>query len=86
LRGRRALTLKFTSISGSVRDFTDLTRTVTIIRITPDLFIDRITGRTTGTADIVIIATIIIGTIIGTNLTGIATLGWLEAISGQPNF
>lgn len=41
-----------------------------------------ITGRTIGTADIVIIATIIIGT----SLTGIATPGWLEAISGQPNF
>jgi len=69
--------LKFTSVSGSVRAIPDITLTVTIIRtgIT-------ITGRTIGTADIVIIATIIIGT----SLTGIATPGWLEAISGQPNF
>ena len=69
--------LKFTSVSGSVRAITDIIPTVTT-GITPDL----ITARTIGTADIVIIATIIIGT----SLTGIATPGWLEAISGQPNF
>jgi len=73
--------LKFTSVSGSVRAITDITLTVTIIRTGTT-----ITGRTIGTADIVIIATIIIGIIIGTSLTGIATPGWLEAISGQPNF
>src|SRR4029077_6553856 len=49
--------LKFTSVSGSVRAITDITLTVIIIRtgITPDLII---TGRTTGTAGIVIIAII----------------------------
>jgi hypothetical protein len=73
--------LKFTSVSGSGRAITDIILTVTIIRtgIT-------ITGRTTGTADIVIIATIIIGIITGANLIGIATPGWLESISSQPNF
>ena len=41
----------------------------------------------TGTAGIVIIAIIIvIPTVIGTSLTGIATLGWLEVISSQLNF
>ena len=80
--------LKFTSVSVSARAITDITLTGTIIRtgITPDLIIDPITGRT-GTAGIVIIAIIIvILTIIGTSLTGIATPGWLEAISSQPNF
>jgi hypothetical protein len=73
--------LKFTSVSDSVRAITDIILTVTIIHtgIT-------ITGRTTGTADIVTIATIIIVIITGTSLTGIATPGWLEAISSQPNF
>jgi hypothetical protein len=78
--------LKFTSVSGSVRAITDITLTVTIIRtgITTDLII---IGRTTCMAGIVIIAIIIvILTIIGTSLTGIATPGWLEAISSQPNF
>ena len=78
--------LKFTSVSGSVRAITDITLTVTIIRtgITTDLII---IGRTTGMAGIVIIAIIIvILTIIGTSLTRIATPGWLEAISSQPNF
>ena len=78
--------LKFTSVSGSVRAITDITLTVTIIRIgiTTDLII---IGRTTGMAGTVIIAIIIvILTIIGTSLTGIATPGWLEAISSQPNF
>ena len=72
--------LKFTSVSGSLRAITDITLTVTIIRtgIT-------ITDRTTGTADIVIIATIIT-VITGTSLIGIATQGWLEPISSQPNF
>jgi hypothetical protein len=73
--------LKFTSVSGSLRAITDITLTVTIIRtgIT-------ITDRTTGTADIVIIATIIT-VITGTSLIGIATPGWLEPIiSSQPNF
>ncbi len=78
--------LKFTSVSGSVRVITDITLTGTIIRtgITPDLII---TGHTTGTAGIVIIAIIIVIPIVtGTSLTGIATLGWLEVISSQPNF
>ena len=81
--------LKFTSVSGSVRAITDITLTGTIIRtgITLDLIIDPITGRTTGTAGIVIIAIIIVIPIItGASLTGIATPGWLEAISSQPNF
>jgi hypothetical protein len=80
--------LKFTSVSGSVRAITDITLTGTIIRtgITLDLIIDPITGRTT-TAGIVIIAIIIVIPIItGASLTGIATPGWLEAISSQPNF
>jgi hypothetical protein len=81
--------LKFTSVSGSVRAITaDITLTVTIIRtgITIDLIIVPITGRI-GTAGIVIIATIIVIPIItGASLTGIATLGWLEIISSQPNF
>ena len=75
--------LKFTSISGSVRDITDITLTGTITRtgITLDLIIDPITGRTTGTAGIVIIAIIIVMPIItGASLTEIATPGWLEAI------
>jgi hypothetical protein len=80
--------LKFTSVSGSVRAITDITLTGTIIRtgITLDLIIDPITGRTTGTAGIVIIAIIIIviPIITGASLTGIATPGWLEAISSQP--
>jgi hypothetical protein len=77
--------LKFTSVSDSVRAITDITLTVTIIRtaITQDL----ITARTTGTAGIDIIATIIVTRIItGISLTGIATPGWLEAISSQPDF
>ena len=55
--------LKFTSVSGSVRAITaEITLTVTIIRtgITIDLIIVPITGRTTGAAAIVIIATIIV--------------------------
>ena len=45
------------------------------------------TARTIGPAGIVIIATIIVTPIItGDSLTGIATPGWLEAISSQPNF
>jgi hypothetical protein len=78
--------LKFTSVSGSVRAITDIIHLGTIIRtgITPDLII---TGHTTGTAGIVIIAIIIVIRIVtGTSLTGIATLGWLEVISSQPNF
>jgi hypothetical protein len=53
--------LKFTSVSGSVRAITDIILTATIIRtgITPDLIIERITGRTT-TAGIVITAIIVI--------------------------
>jgi hypothetical protein len=43
------------------------------------------TGRTTGTAGIVIIAIIIV-IITGASLIGIATPGWLEAISSQPDF
>ena len=78
--------LKFTSVSGSVRVITDIILTGTIIRtgITLDLIIDPITGRTTGTAGIVIAIIIVI--ITGANLIGIATPGWLEAISSQPNF
>src|SRR5882762_752023 len=81
--------LKFTSVSGSVRAITDITLTGTLIRtgIMPDLIIDPITGHTTGTAAIVITAIIIVIPIVtGTSLTGIATPGWLEAISSQPNF
>ena len=81
--------LKFTSVSGSVRAITeDIILTGTIIRTDIiGLIIDPITGRTTGTAGIVIIATIIVIPIItGASLTGIATPGWLEAISSQPNF
>src|SRR6266403_796479 len=79
--------LKFTSVSGSVRAITDIILTGTIIRtgITLDLIIDPITGRTTGTAGIAIIAIIIV-IITGASLIGIATPGWLEAISSQPNF
>ncbi len=79
--------LKFTSVSGSVRAITDITLTGTIIRtgITLDLIIDPITGRTTGTVGIVIIAIIIV-IITGASLTVMATPGWLEAISSQPNF
>src|SRR4051794_13300591 len=80
--------LKFTSVSGSVRAITDITLTGTIvpILITIDLIIDRITGRTMGTEGIVTTAIIIVTPIItGTNLTGIAAPGWLEA-SSQPNF
>ena len=78
--------LKFTSVSGSVRAITDITLTGTIIRtgITLDLIIDPITGRTTGTAGIVIAIIIVI--ITGASLIGIATPGWLEAILSQPNF
>jgi hypothetical protein len=80
--------LKFTSVSGSVRAITDITLTGTIIRtdITLDLIIDPITGRTTGPAGIVIAIIIVIPIITGASLTGIATPGWLEAISSQPNF
>ena len=81
--------LKFTSVLGSVRVITDITLTGTLIRtgITLDLIIDPITGRTTGTVGIVMIAIItVIPIITGASLTGIATPGWLEAISSQPNF
>ncbi len=75
--------LKFTSVSGSARAITDMTLTVTIIRtgIILDLIIVPIIGRTTGTEGIVIIPIIT-----GAGLIGIATPGWLEAISSQPNF
>jgi hypothetical protein len=66
--------LKFTSVSGSVRAFTDIIHMVIIIRthITLDLIIDLITARTIGTADIA--TTIIIPIITGARvLTGIAT-------------
>ena len=60
--------------------------TITRTGITLDLIIDPITGRTTGTAGIVIIAIIIVIPIItGASLIG-ATPGWLEAISSHPNF
>ena len=68
--------LKFTSVSGLARAITDIILTGTIIRtgITIDLIIDRIIGRTTGMAGIVIIGIIIVILIItGTSLTGIAT-------------
>ena len=74
--------LKFTSVSGSVRVITDIILT----GITLDLIIDPITGRTTGTAGIVIAITIVTPIITGVSVIGIATLGWLEAISSQPNF
>lgn len=79
--------LKFTSVSGSVRGITDIILTGGIIRtgITLDLIIDPITGHITGTVGIVIIAIIIV-IITGASLIGIATPGWLEAISSQPNF
>jgi hypothetical protein len=79
--------LKFTSVSGSVRAITEIILTGTILRtgITLDLIIDHITGRTTGTVGIVIIAIIIV-IITGGSLVGLATPGWLEAISSQPNF
>jgi hypothetical protein len=74
--------LKFTSVSDSVLAITeDITLTGTLIRtgITRDLIIDPITGRTTGTAAIVITAIIIVIPIVtGTSLTGIATPGWLD--------
>ena len=72
--------LKFTSVSGSVRAITDIILTGTIIRIgiTLDLIIDPITGRTTGTAGIVIAIIIVIPIITGASLTGIATPGWLD--------
>jgi hypothetical protein len=81
--------LKFTSVSGSVRAITDITLMGTLIPtgITLHLIIDPITGRTTGTVGIVIIAII---TVIPINtdarLIGIATPGWFEAISSQPKF
>ena len=80
--------LKFTSVSGSVRAISDITLTGTLIRtgITLDLILDPLTGRTTGTAGIVIAIIIVIPIITGASLTGIATPGWLEAISSQPNF
>jgi hypothetical protein len=74
--------LKFTSVSGSVRAITDIILTGTIIRT--GITLDLITGRT-GTVGIVIIAIIIV-IITGASLIGIATPGWLEAISSQPNF
>jgi hypothetical protein len=72
---------EFTSVSGSDRAIMDITLTVTTIRTDP---IDRTTGRTTGIADIDIIA-IIIPIIIAASLIRIATPGWLEVNSGQPN-
>ena len=79
--------LKFTSVSDSVRAITDITLTDTIRTRTIDLIIDPSTARTTGTAATVITAIIIgIPIVTGTSLTGIATPGWLEAISSQPNF
>ena len=75
--------LKFTSVSGSVRDITDIIPTVTIPRtgIMPDLII----ARTIGTADIVI-TDIIIPIITGASLIGIATPGWLEIFRASPIF
>jgi hypothetical protein len=68
--------LKFTSVSDSDRAITDITLGTTIrTGITRDLII---IGRTTGMADIVIIATIIVILLTGISLTGIATTGWLE--------
>ena len=61
--------LKFSSVSGSVRAITDITLTGTTRTRITDPIIDRITGRTTGTEGIVIIAIIIVTPIItGTNL------------------
>jgi hypothetical protein len=71
--------LKFTSVSGSVRAIADTRLTGTTGTRITDLIIDPITGRITGTEGIVIIAIIIVTPIItGTNVTGIATPGWLE--------
>ena len=56
--------LKFSSVSGSVRAITDITLTGTTRTRITDLIIDRITGRTTGTEGIVIIAIIIVTPII----------------------
>jgi hypothetical protein len=80
--------LKFTSVSASVRAITDITLTGRTIRTRIiGLIIDPITGRTTGTAAIVITAITIVTLIVtGTSLTGIATPGWLETISSQPIF
>lgn len=83
--------LKFTSVSGSGRAITDIILTVIITRTdltTGPIITVPITGPTMamGTVDIVIIAGIIILIIIGANLIGIATPGWLEPISSQPNF
>jgi hypothetical protein len=55
--------LKFSSVSGLVRA-TDITRTGTTRTRITDLIIDRITGRTTGTEGIVIIAIITVTPII----------------------
>jgi hypothetical protein len=77
LREQRALVLKFTSVSGSVRAITDIIRT----RITTDLIIIfLITARTTGTVGIAIIA-IVIPIITGASLIGIATPGLARNIS-----
>ena len=83
MQGRRVLMLKFTSVSGSVRDITDIIPTVTILRtgIMPDLII----ARSIGTADIVI-TDIIIPIITGASLIGIATPGWLEIFRASPIF
>jgi len=60
--------LKFSSVSDSVRAITDIILTGTTRTRITDLIIDRITGRTTGTEGIVIIAIIIVTPIItGTN-------------------
>ena len=76
--------VEFTSVLGSdFRATTDTTCTVTIIRM--DIIDRTITGRTTGITDIGIIA-MINPIISGASLIGIATPGWLEAISSQPNF
>ena len=76
--------LKFTSVSGSVRAFTDIILTVIIIRtgLTRDLIMVPITARTIGTAGVVIIA-IIIPTITGTSLIGIANT-WLARSCFEP--
>ena len=70
--------LKFTSALGSDRATTeDISLTATIIRIvitTGRIGVTPITGRTTGTADIVIAIIIVIPIITGASLTGIAGL------------
>jgi hypothetical protein len=72
--------LKFTSVSASVPVIMDITRIATIIRTgTTDHIIARTTGRTTGTAGIVITA-IITPIITGTKVDRSSHTGLARAI------